>query len=95
MVPSPPRIDPEADICYCEAKHVQSFYAAIAKGAKTFNLPKGNINFNASDFLVAGASGMTIKGAPSTTLWFNVGAGMVRAGTDRPLIDPRVRFGIR
>eukprot|EP00403_Amphidinium_massartii_P021214 CAMPEP_0178402572 /NCGR_PEP_ID=MMETSP0689_2-20121128/16912_1 /TAXON_ID=160604 /ORGANISM="Amphidinium massartii, Strain CS-259" /LENGTH=1582 /DNA_ID=CAMNT_0020023479 /DNA_START=98 /DNA_END=4843 /DNA_ORIENTATION=+ len=28
------RIDPEADICYCEAKHVQSFYASIARGEK-------------------------------------------------------------
>merc|ERR1719207_182168 len=27
------RVDPEADICYCEAKHVQSFYASIARGA--------------------------------------------------------------
>ncbi|CAK0828442.1 unnamed protein product [Prorocentrum cordatum] len=26
------RVDPEADICYCEAKHVQSFYASIARG---------------------------------------------------------------
>lgn len=25
------RVDPEADICYCEAKHVQSFYASIAR----------------------------------------------------------------
>lgn len=25
------RVDPEADICYCEAKHVQSFYAGIAR----------------------------------------------------------------
>jgi len=29
-----PRVDPEADICYCEAKHVQSFYASIARGEK-------------------------------------------------------------
>jgi len=28
------RIDPEVDICYCEAKHVQSFYASIARGEK-------------------------------------------------------------
>jgi len=28
------RIDPTADICYCEAKHVQSFYASIARGDK-------------------------------------------------------------
>jgi len=28
------RVDPEADICYCEAKHVQSFYASIARGEK-------------------------------------------------------------
>jgi len=27
-----PRVDPSADICYCEAKHVQSFYASIARG---------------------------------------------------------------
>jgi hypothetical protein len=26
------RIDPDVDICYCEAKHVQSFYAGIARG---------------------------------------------------------------
>merc|ERR1719456_95139 len=26
------RVDPEADVCYCEAKHVQSFYASIARG---------------------------------------------------------------
>merc|ERR1711937_750276 len=26
------RVDPMADICYCEAKHVQSFYASIARG---------------------------------------------------------------
>lgn len=26
------RVDPDADICYCEAKHVQSFYASIARG---------------------------------------------------------------
>jgi len=26
------RVDPKADICYCEAKHVQSFYASIARG---------------------------------------------------------------
>merc|ERR1719277_2597246 len=26
-----PRVDPDADICYCEAKHVQSFYAGIAR----------------------------------------------------------------
>mmetsp|Transcript_77595 Transcript_77595/g.225181 ORF Transcript_77595/g.225181 Transcript_77595/m.225181 type:complete len:1855 (+) Transcript_77595:102-5666(+) len=25
------RVDPDADICYCEAKHVQSFYASIAR----------------------------------------------------------------
>ncbi|CAE8696196.1 unnamed protein product, partial [Polarella glacialis] len=25
------RVDPDAHICYCEAKHVQSFYAAIAR----------------------------------------------------------------
>eukprot|EP00401_Gymnodinium_catenatum_P036399 CAMPEP_0117477808 /NCGR_PEP_ID=MMETSP0784-20121206/11017_1 /TAXON_ID=39447 /ORGANISM="" /LENGTH=751 /DNA_ID=CAMNT_0005272129 /DNA_START=45 /DNA_END=2297 /DNA_ORIENTATION=- len=25
------RVDPNADICYCEAKHVQSFYASIAR----------------------------------------------------------------
>jgi len=29
-----PRVDPSADICYCEAKHVQSFYASIARGEK-------------------------------------------------------------
>jgi hypothetical protein len=28
------RVDPEVDICYCEAKHVQSFYASIARGQK-------------------------------------------------------------
>jgi len=28
------RIDPDADICYCEAKHVQSFYASIARAEK-------------------------------------------------------------
>jgi len=28
------RVDPEADICYCEAKHVQSLYASIARGEK-------------------------------------------------------------
>eukprot|EP00931_Biecheleriopsis_adriatica_P045170 TRINITY_DN25892_c0_g1_i2.p1 TRINITY_DN25892_c0_g1~~TRINITY_DN25892_c0_g1_i2.p1 ORF type:complete len:1704 (-),score=338.00 TRINITY_DN25892_c0_g1_i2:137-5248(-) len=28
------RVDPEADVCYCEAKHVQSFYASIARGQK-------------------------------------------------------------
>lgn len=28
------RVDPDADICYCEAKHVQSFYASIARGEK-------------------------------------------------------------
>jgi len=28
------RVDPEADVCYCEAKHVQSFYAGIARGEK-------------------------------------------------------------
>jgi len=28
-----PRLDPEADICYCEAKHVQSYYASIARGS--------------------------------------------------------------
>mmetsp|Transcript_16583 Transcript_16583/g.30742 ORF Transcript_16583/g.30742 Transcript_16583/m.30742 type:complete len:1467 (+) Transcript_16583:61-4461(+) len=26
-----PRVDPEADVCYCEGKHVQSFYASIAR----------------------------------------------------------------
>jgi len=26
------RVDADADICYCEAKHVQSFYASIARG---------------------------------------------------------------
>eukprot|EP00435_Cladocopium_sp_Y103_P068750 s344_g32.t1 len=25
------RVDGSADICYCEAKHVQSFYASIAR----------------------------------------------------------------
>lgn len=29
-----PRIDPEADVCYCEGKHVQSFYASIARSDK-------------------------------------------------------------
>merc|ERR1719491_2174376 len=29
-----PRVDSEADVCYCEAKHVQSFYASIARGAQ-------------------------------------------------------------
>lgn len=29
------RVDPDADICYCEAKHVQSFYASIARGEKS------------------------------------------------------------
>jgi len=29
-----PRVDPDVDICYCEAKHVQSFYASIARGEK-------------------------------------------------------------
>jgi len=28
------RVDPDADVCYCEAKHVQSFYAGIARGEK-------------------------------------------------------------
>jgi len=28
------RVDTEADICYCEAKHVQSFYASIARSEK-------------------------------------------------------------
>jgi len=28
------RVDPEADVCYCEAKHVQSFYASVARGEK-------------------------------------------------------------
>eukprot|EP00928_Gymnodinium_smaydae_P063628 TRINITY_DN47149_c0_g1_i1.p1 TRINITY_DN47149_c0_g1~~TRINITY_DN47149_c0_g1_i1.p1 ORF type:complete len:1550 (+),score=417.94 TRINITY_DN47149_c0_g1_i1:130-4779(+) len=28
------RLDPDADICYCEAKHVQSFYASIARSEK-------------------------------------------------------------
>jgi len=28
------RVDPDVDICYCEAKHVQSFYASIARGEK-------------------------------------------------------------
>jgi len=28
------RVDPDVDICYCEAKHVQSFYAGIARGEK-------------------------------------------------------------
>jgi len=28
------RVDPDADVCYCEAKHVQSFYASIARGEK-------------------------------------------------------------
>eukprot|EP00929_Paragymnodinium_shiwhaense_P073821 TRINITY_DN37715_c0_g1_i1.p1 TRINITY_DN37715_c0_g1~~TRINITY_DN37715_c0_g1_i1.p1 ORF type:complete len:2022 (-),score=662.37 TRINITY_DN37715_c0_g1_i1:112-6177(-) len=28
------RVDPDVDICYCEAKHVQSFYAGIARGDK-------------------------------------------------------------
>ncbi|CAK0853073.1 unnamed protein product [Prorocentrum cordatum] len=30
------RVDPDADICYCEAKHVQSFYASIARGRGDF-----------------------------------------------------------
>lgn len=25
------RVDPDVDICYCEAKHVQSFYASLAR----------------------------------------------------------------
>merc|ERR1712232_954054 len=28
------RVNPDADVCYCEAKHVQSFYASIARGEK-------------------------------------------------------------
>lgn len=32
------RIDADADVCYCEAKHVQSFYASIARSeAKDFS----------------------------------------------------------
>eukprot|EP00419_Tripos_fusus_P063769 CAMPEP_0172919808 /NCGR_PEP_ID=MMETSP1075-20121228/202847_1 /TAXON_ID=2916 /ORGANISM="Ceratium fusus, Strain PA161109" /LENGTH=229 /DNA_ID=CAMNT_0013779709 /DNA_START=11 /DNA_END=697 /DNA_ORIENTATION=- len=31
------RVDPDADICYCEAKHVQSFYASIARGSRDFD----------------------------------------------------------
>lgn len=50
--------------------------AAIAKGAKSFDLPKGNVIFNATDFLVSGAKDMIIQGSYSTTLWFNTGAGM-------------------
>jgi hypothetical protein len=30
------RVDPDADICYCEAKHAQSFYASIARGKGDF-----------------------------------------------------------
>ena len=50
--------------------------AAIAKGAKSFTLPKGNVIFNATDFEVSGARGMTIQGFYSTTLWFNTGSGV-------------------
>ena len=75
------RMNPATDADSVDGKLVQqAIDAAIVKGAKTFALPKGNVNFNASDFLVAGAHAMTIKGSPSTTLWFNVGAGMVRCG---------------
>eukprot|EP00928_Gymnodinium_smaydae_P034972 TRINITY_DN2467_c0_g3_i1.p1 TRINITY_DN2467_c0_g3~~TRINITY_DN2467_c0_g3_i1.p1 ORF type:complete len:1653 (+),score=416.81 TRINITY_DN2467_c0_g3_i1:99-5057(+) len=28
------RVDPEADICYCEAKHVQSYYASLARSER-------------------------------------------------------------
>jgi hypothetical protein len=50
--------------------------AAIAKGAKAFTLPKGNVIFNSTDFLVAGAKDMVIQGFYSTQLWFNTGAGV-------------------
>jgi len=38
------RVDPDADVCYCEAKHVQSFYAGIARGEKRdFDGYKGRV----------------------------------------------------
>jgi len=38
------RIDPNADVVYCEAKHVQSFYAGIARGQDPdFDTYKGRV----------------------------------------------------
>ena len=50
--------------------------AAIAKGATSFALPKGNIVFNSTDFLISDAKNMVIQGHYSTLLWFNAGAGV-------------------
>ncbi|CAE7723321.1 unnamed protein product [Symbiodinium sp. CCMP2592] len=40
------RVDADADICYCEAKHVQSFYASIARneqGKRDFDSYAGRV----------------------------------------------------
>eukprot|EP00434_Breviolum_minutum_P010954 symbB.v1.2.009660.t1/scaffold593.1/size185935/11 len=40
------RVDGSADICYCEAKHVQSFYASIARSeqdARDFDSYSGRV----------------------------------------------------
>ena len=46
----------------------QFFYAIALSGAKSFELPKGNVIFNATDFHVSGAKNMIIQGNLMRTL---------------------------